>query len=203
MNIRDPENLDMFRSFIHFCLQHIRSKIDWQYERQDVTISNFFSVYDESFVILLMMNSWKEFEMMARGERIRRGDRQTLFTNCIVDELNNCSDGNSNGTRGTGTNSESVSTIETTSIRGNGKGKGKKQKGWSAKGIETYNMIIKHIYNLRQRQEQKDMENSIMKEYSTLDETRKRKRKEYEQIEAPVEHVVDAIDSYNFDPTAI
>ena len=108
MQIRDSENMDMFRSFVHFGLQHIKSKIDWQYERQDVTISNFFSVYDESFIILLMMNSWKEFEMMARGERIPRGDRKTLFTNCIVDETDISSDSSTNGNRGAGTNHDTI-----------------------------------------------------------------------------------------------
>ena len=202
MQIRDSENMDMFRSFVHFGLQHIKSKIDWQYERQDVTISNFFSVYDESFVILLMMNSWKEFEMMARGERIPRGDRKTLFTNCIVDEIDEISDSSTNGSRGIGTNSVSVSSAGTSSVVGNGRTKMKKTKGWSVRGIERYNVIIKHVYQSRCKQEQKDMENSIMMEYSTLDESRKRKRKQDETIEEDVV-VVDAIDAYNFDPTGI
>ena len=202
VHIRDSENMDMFRSFVHLCLQHTKSKIDWQYERQDVTISNFFSVYDESFVILLMMNSWKEFEMMARGERIPRGDRQTLFTNCIVDEIDEISDSSTNGSRGIGTNSVSVSSAGTSSVVGNGRTKMKKTKGWSVRGIERYNVIIKHVYQSRCKQEQKDMENSIMMEYSTLDESRKRKRKQDETIEEDVV-VVDAIDAYNFDPTGI
>ena len=46
------------------------------------------------------------------------------------------------------------------------------------------------------------MENSIMMEYSTLDESRKRKRKQDEAIEEDVVKV-DAIDAYNFDPTVI
>ena len=41
-----------------------------------------------------------------------------------------------------------------------------------------------------------------MMEYSTLDESRKRKRKQDETIEEDVV-VVDAIDAYNFDPTGI
>ena len=28
MHIRDSENMDMFWSFVHFCLQHTKSKID-------------------------------------------------------------------------------------------------------------------------------------------------------------------------------
>ena len=49
--------------------------------------------------------------------------------------------------------------------------------GASVRGIERYNDIIKHVYKMRQKQEQKDMENTIMREYSTLDGSKKRKRK--------------------------
>ena len=41
-----------------------------------------------------------------------------------------------------------------------------------------------------------------MTEYSTLDESRKRKRKQDEIIEEDIVEI-DAIDAYNFDPTAI
>ena len=106
------------------------------------------------------------------------------------------------GSRGNGTNSVSVSSVGTSSVVGDGRKKRKKTKGWSVRGIERYNVIIKHVYNLRSKQEQKDMENSIMMEYSTLDESRKRKRKQDEAIEEDVVEV-DAIDAYNFDPTVI
>ena len=50
--------------------------------------------------------------------------------------------------------------------------------------------------------EQKDMESSIMTEYSTLDESRKRKRKQDEIIEEDIVEI-DAIDAYNFDPSTV
>ena len=192
MKIREMENTDMFRTFVHFCLQHTRSKIDWQYERQDVRISNFFSVFDEAFIILLMMNSWDEFELVAKGENIPRGNRKTLFTNCSVDSLESSSNGSSD--RSVATGSDVRSRIGTSVT--------KKIKGWSVRGIERYNDIIKHVYKMRQKQEQKDMENIIMREYSTLDESKKRKRKRDESdLETEIE--VDAFDAYNFDPTAL
>jgi len=74
--------------------------------------------------------------------------------------------------------------------------------GASVRGIERYNDIIKHVYKMRQKQEQKDMENTIMREYSTLDESKKRKRKcDESDLESEIE--VDAFDAYNFDPTAL
>ena len=118
MHGRDSENMDMFQLFIYFCLQHIKSKIDSEYERQHVSISNFLFVHDESYIILLMMNSGKEIKMMARQERIPRGDRKTSFSNCIVDERDVGSDNSANANGVNGMNSESVSSIGTNSIVG-------------------------------------------------------------------------------------
>lgn len=203
MKIRDMENTDMFRSFVNICLQHTKSKIDWQYERQEVMISNFFSVFDESFIILLMMNSWEEFELMAKGEKIPRGNRKTLFTNCNVEDNDTTSSNGSSIATRDSTSSISVSSVGTSSnVRGNNNKNIKKIKGWSVKGIERYNEIIKHVCKMRQKQEQKDMENCIMIEYSTLDESKKRKRKRDESsLESEIE--IDAFDAYNFDPTAV
>ena len=65
------------------------------------------------------MNSWKEFEIMTRGERIPRGDRKTLFTNCITDERDiTSSDNSTNGNRVDGMNSVSISSIGTDSVVG-------------------------------------------------------------------------------------
>ena len=203
MNIRDSENMDMFRSFVRFGLQNIKSKIDWQYERQDVSISTFFSVYDESFIILLMMNSWKEFEMIAKGEKIQRGDRKTLFTNCNTDEKNINSVESNRNNRLDGMNSVSAeSSIGNDMVSGASRKKIKKTKGWSVRGIERYNKIIKHVYHIRLKQEQKDMESSLRTEYCTHDESRKRKRKQEEVCEVDIVEI-DAIDAYNFDARSI
>ena len=60
--LRDMENTD---------IQHRKSKLGWHYERSHVTISN-----DESFAVLLLMNSWEEFELTSKGERVPRGERK-------------------------------------------------------------------------------------------------------------------------------
>ena len=72
----------------------------------------------------------------------------------------------------------------------------------SVREIERYNDVIKLVYQMWQKQEQKDLEYTIIHKYSTLDESKKRKRKRDESnLEPEIE--VDALDVYNFDPTAL
>ena len=63
---------------------------------------------------------------MTRGERIPRGDRKTLFTNCIMDERDVGSDNSTNGNRVNGMKSVSISSIRTDSVVGCSRKKMKK-----------------------------------------------------------------------------
>ena len=62
MKIREKEDMDMFRIFVHVFLIHSKRKLDWRYEKYQTRIGKLFTIFDEALVILLMMNSWSCYE---------------------------------------------------------------------------------------------------------------------------------------------
>ena len=62
MKIREKEDMDMFRTFVHVFLIHSKRKMDWRYEKYQTRIGKLFTIFDEALVILLMMNSWSCYE---------------------------------------------------------------------------------------------------------------------------------------------
>ena len=62
MKIRENEDMDMFRTFVHVFLIHSKRKMDWRYEKYQTRIGKLFTIFDEALVILLMMNSWSCYE---------------------------------------------------------------------------------------------------------------------------------------------
>ena len=54
----------------------------WNGSKDNVRLSYIFSIHDEAFAILTIMNNWKVWERMAKGEKRPRGNESlTLFTN--------------------------------------------------------------------------------------------------------------------------
>ena len=66
MKIRENEDMDMFRTFVHVFLIHSKRKMDWRYEKYQTKIGKLFTIFDEVLVILLMMNSWSCYEEKSR-----------------------------------------------------------------------------------------------------------------------------------------
>ena len=82
--IRSKKNKNMMIAFVHYCLSHVVPSSTWSINRSEYQIRKIFTIQDEAFVLLVMMNNWKVWEQMAKGEKRDRGknwDNFTLYTN--------------------------------------------------------------------------------------------------------------------------
>ena len=81
--LRKQKDLDILRSFVHYALQHVIPKSTWIGGKSEELIGRLFSIHDEALVVLLLMNSWMEWEEQANGnDRERKKDKvRTIFTN--------------------------------------------------------------------------------------------------------------------------
>ena len=53
---RNKSNLDLFRTFVNFCLAHCCNSFTWYYKTYNIEISNTFTESDEALAILLFEN---------------------------------------------------------------------------------------------------------------------------------------------------
>ena len=80
--IRTNSDKEIFRSFVHYVLKYMVPINTWNGSKESVKLSYIFTIHDEAFAILTMMNNWNVWEMMAKGEKRGRGsESNTLFTN--------------------------------------------------------------------------------------------------------------------------
>ena len=80
--MRERFNIDIYRAFAHYGFSNVVPSNVWNVSKSEDRISKIFSIQDEAFVLLLLMNNWSVFESMARGEKRERGKQwETLFTN--------------------------------------------------------------------------------------------------------------------------
>lgn len=81
--MRTKNDKDVLRSFTYYALRHMVPIHVWNGSKDRMRISHIFSIHDEAFAILVMMNNWKVWESMALGEKRTRGGKttDTLFTN--------------------------------------------------------------------------------------------------------------------------
>ena len=81
--MRTKNDKDVLRSFTYYALRHMVPIHVWNGSKDRMKISHIFSIHDEAFAILVMMNNWKVWEGMALGEKRSRGGKtnDTLFTN--------------------------------------------------------------------------------------------------------------------------
>lgn len=81
--MRTKNDKDVLKSFTHYALRHMVPIHVWNGSKDRMRISHIFSIHDEAFAILVMMNNWKVWESMALGEKRTRGGKttDTLFTN--------------------------------------------------------------------------------------------------------------------------
>ena len=80
--LRDLKDENVLLAFVDYVLKHMIANNVWLASRSEEKAGNLFSLHDEAFAILTMMNNWDEWEKMASGERRGRGKQgDTLFTN--------------------------------------------------------------------------------------------------------------------------
>jgi len=80
--MRERYNIDIYRAFAHYGLSTVIPSNTWNITKSERRLSKIFSIQDEAFLLILLMNNWSVFESMARGEkRIRGKNLETLFTN--------------------------------------------------------------------------------------------------------------------------
>ncbi len=185
MKIRDQKNTDLFRAFVHFFLQHTRMKNTWLYERSTQRIGHFFTIHDEAFTILILMNSWGEFEELStkNTSKIDKKVRKTLYTNCLIAKDGKAVLPNDDNAIDT--------TIET-----------RKSKGWTKEGLIMYGTILKHLKKIRNDANQVAMETALLEEYKVIDNgTRKRKRGD--EMDGDDDDDVEILDAFNFEFTAV
>ena len=60
---------ELFEAYLNLFLSCALKKLEWEGKRTDVRIGRLFTIFDEAFVILSMINSWKEWEILAKGEK--------------------------------------------------------------------------------------------------------------------------------------
>ena len=185
MKIRDQKNTDLFRAFVHFFLQHTRMKNTWMFERSTQRLGQFFSIHDEAFTILILMNSWGEFEELSKSNtsKIDKKIRKTLYTNCLVTK------------DGKVVLPDDENRIDTSV-------KTRKIKGWTREGMQMYGQILVHLRSIRNDQSQITMENTLLEEYKAIDNgTRKRKRDD--ETDDDDDDDIEIPDIFNFEFTAV
>ena len=143
--LRTLKDKDVLRSFVHYAMRHMIPIHVWTGAKQNMKISHIFSIHDEAFAILILMNNWKVWEAMANGEKRTRGARttDTLFTNkkCYINNVEMYT------------------------------------KGWSNDGLKEFNIILRYLISVRNKKEQKDMEQKLLEEEQSIAVTSGKKRK--------------------------
>ena len=165
--LRNTNDKDIIRAFFHYALSNMLSRSTWLLERSTQRAGLIFSICDEAYAILVMMNNWDVYERMSNGEERTRGKYlKTLFTNNKVES-----------------NNPNV-TI-------------KMLKGWSGKGVKEFNEITTYLLNVRNEEYVTDLENELMQEYKELDADNTGKRKRDGNDEFILEDRVTPFDGYS------
>ena len=116
--LRDNNDKDIMRAFFHYALSNMVTRSTWLLERSTQRGGMIFSICDEGYAILVMMNNWEVYERLSNGEERKRGKLlKMLFTNSKVE-----------------TNDPKV-TI-------------KMLKGWSGKGVKEFNEITTYLLSI-------------------------------------------------------
>ena len=73
--LRDLKDENVLLAFVDYVLKHMIANNVWLASRSEEKTGNLFSLHNEAFAILTMMNNWDEWEKMASGERRGRGEQ--------------------------------------------------------------------------------------------------------------------------------
>lgn len=80
--IRERYNIHVYRALTHYGLCHVIPTNLWNVRKLESRISQIFTIQDEAFVLLLMMNNWKVWENMAKDDNLDDDElSKPLFTN--------------------------------------------------------------------------------------------------------------------------
>ena len=83
--LRGLKDKDVLRAFIHYALSNMIANSIWVGSRSEKRAGLMFSLQDEAYAILIMMNNWGVWERMVKGEKRDRGkSSDTLYTNKTV-----------------------------------------------------------------------------------------------------------------------
>ena len=75
------ENIDLFRTFVDFCLIHFTTSINWRYKACNMAISDIFTESDEALCILLIENNADDYVRMYHEKRkIGRREAKPRYT---------------------------------------------------------------------------------------------------------------------------
>ena len=81
------ENIDMFHTFVSYCLIHFTTSINWRYKACSVVVSEIFSESDEALCILLIENNAEDYARMHREQRkITRKEAKPKYTKVEIVE---------------------------------------------------------------------------------------------------------------------
>ena len=165
--LRDTNDKDIMRAFFHYALSNMVTRSTWLLERSTQRGGMIFSICDEGYAILVMMNNWEVYERLSNGEERKRGKLlKTLFTNSKVE-----------------TNDPKV-TI-------------KMLKGWSGKGVKEFNEITTYLLSIRNEEYVIELEKELMQEFKELDMDKTGKHKRDKNDEFILENRVTPFDGYS------
>ena len=93
IKLRDQESPKTFRAFVYFFLQHMINRKEWGYSKTRTRFGRLFTIWDEAFVLLLMINNWDRFEDKAKIGYIRNSPKKNTrgkVTKCKIIKLQYC-----------------------------------------------------------------------------------------------------------------
>ena len=75
------KNLELFKTFVNYCLIHFTTSMNWQYKVTTVVISEIFTESDEVLCILLLDYNATYYVVMHREQRkINRKETKPIYT---------------------------------------------------------------------------------------------------------------------------
>ena len=81
--MRTNNDKDVLRSSTHYALRHMVPIHVWNESKDRMRISHIFSINNEAFAILVVMNNWKVWESMALGEKEHKVGKQMIHFSLI------------------------------------------------------------------------------------------------------------------------
>lgn len=171
--LRSGKDVDLLRGFVHFCLKNVIFNATWTVNRSDMRLGEMFTIQDEAFALMLMMNCWVVWEDKAKGVSVERGRKaKTIFTNTLL------------RVRSRGGDVKEVL-----------------NKGWNNASVKEFNNCMKYLKTVRNLDSYKLIEMSLLEEYKELDKDG-RKAKRRRVVDDDLTDLLDIeepMDAYNFD----
>ena len=148
--LRDTKDVVVLKAFVHYALRNMIPSNEWAASKSEICVGKIFTIYDEAFAVLVLMNNWMEWKAMVGGQDRKRDENsKTLFTNKHIV----LSQG---GGRTSGSTDDSIRRKKKNLVQ---------IKGWSEEGISVYNEILQYLVSVRNESEYKNIEEELLKIY--------------------------------------